>query len=245
MSNVLIIGATSAIAQSTARQFASQGNALFLVARDEQKLQIVVEDLRTRGASAVSTAQLDVSDFHRHQEIVDAAVGGLENIDIALIAHGTLPDQKLCEQSLDELRREMDINAISTMSLLSILANLFEKKGSGCIAVITSVAGDRGRQSNYVYGTAKATVTTFLQGLRNRLAPSGVSVVTIKPGFIDTPMTEEFPKGLLWTSPDKAAKSIYKAITKRKHVVYVPFYWRYIMLLIRAIPESVFKKMGL
>jgi len=245
MSNVLIIGATSAIGQAAARLFANAGDGLFLVARDEQKLQTVADDLRVRGASAVQTTLLDVLEFNRHQEIIDAAIDALNDIDIALIAHGTLPNQKRCEQAFDELRQEIEINALSTMSLLSTLANYFERRQRGSIAVISSVAGDRGRQSNYVYGTAKSAISTYLQGLRNRLASHGVSVVTIKPGFVDTPMTADFPKGLLWSSPDRVAAGIYKAIAKRKDVVYVPFYWRYVMLVLRAVPESIFKRMRL
>jgi short-subunit dehydrogenase len=245
MRKVLIIGATSAIAQATARLYAGAGDELFIVARDETKLLAVAEDLRVRGASAVHTTVLDVLEFERHQEVITAATQALNTIDIALIAHGTLPDQKKCEQSLQYLLKEMETNALSTISLLTILADMFEQRASGTIAVISSVAGDRGRQSNYVYGAAKAAVTIFMQGLRNRLAPAGVNVVTIKPGFVDTPMTEDFTKGLLWTSPHKVALCIHKAIAKRKDLVYVPFFWRPIMFLVRAIPEKIFKRMRL
>ena len=111
--------------------------------------------------------------------------------------------------------------------------------------VISSVAGDRGRQSNYVYGSAKAAVTTFLQGLRNRLHPAGVQVLTVKPGFVDTPMTSAFPKGPLWASPEQIARGIHRAIQKRKDVVYLPGFWRLIMRVIREIPEAVFKRLSL
>jgi decaprenylphospho-beta-D-erythro-pentofuranosid-2-ulose 2-reductase len=116
---------------------------------------------------------------------------------------------------------------------------------TGTIAVISSVAGDRGRKSNYVYGSAKGGLTIFLQGLRNALSGSGVHVLTIKPGFVDTPMTNDFTKGLLWAKPEKVAKDIKRAIDKKKNIIYTPWFWRWIMLIIRLIPESVFKKMNL
>jgi decaprenylphospho-beta-D-erythro-pentofuranosid-2-ulose 2-reductase len=162
-----------------------------------------------------------------------------------LIAHGTLPDQQACEASYDVTRREMEVNALSVISMLTYLANHFEKQGHGSLAIISSVAGDRGRQSNYVYGSAKAAVTVFLGGLRNRLHGAGVHVLTIKPGFVDTPMTSEFPKGPLWASPEKVAKGIHKAILKRRDVVYLPGFWRMVMRIIREIPEPVFKRLKL
>ena len=163
-----------------------------------------------------------------------------------LIAHGTLSDQADCEKSVDALRSEFDINALSTMALLTTLANTFEARKSGTLAVISSVAGDRGRQSNYVYGSAKAAVSTFLSGLRQRLAKSNVDVLTIKPGFVDTPMTANIAnKGALWAKPDQIAAGIVRAIDKRRSVVYVPWFWRGIMLIIRHIPESIFKKLKL
>jgi len=141
--------------------------------------------------------------------------------------------------------QELQTNCLSVLSLLTRLANQLEQQGHGCLAVISSVAGDRGRQSNYIYGTAKGALTIFLQGLRNRLGKTGVQVLTIKPGFVDSPMTRDFNKGLLWVKPAKIAEGILKAIDKRKEVVYLPFFWRYIMLIIRLIPEKVFKRLSL
>jgi short-subunit dehydrogenase len=131
------------------------------------------------------------------------------------------------------------------IALATVLANRFEAQRSGSIAVISSVAGDRGRQSNYVYGAAKGAVTLLLQGLRNRLSKSGVQVLTIKPGFVDTPMTAEFKKGALWAKPDDIAHGIVSAIDRRRDVVYLPGFWRLIMLIIRHIPEPIFKRMSL
>jgi len=129
--------------------------------------------------------------------------------------------------------------------LLTPIANRFERQGFGCIAVISSVAGDRGRQSNYIYGTAKGALTIFLQGLRNRLHKSGVHVLTIKPGFVDTPMTSEFKKGLLGVGPESIAKGSHRAIARKKNVVYLPWFWRGVMALIKAVPERIFCRLAL
>jgi decaprenylphospho-beta-D-erythro-pentofuranosid-2-ulose 2-reductase len=246
MKKILIIGATSAIAEATARLFAARGDALFLVARNADHLRVVAADLNVRGAMRAETATLDVTDFDALQTVLDTAERQLGGIDVVLIAHGTLSDQAQCQKSVDALRREFDINAVSTMALLTILANRLEAQGQGTLAVISSVAGDRGRQSNYVYGSAKAAVTTFLGGLRQRLAKANVNVLTIKPGFVDSPMTAGIAdKGALWARPDRIAAGIVRAIDRGRNIVYLPWFWRWIMLLIRHIPEPVFKKLKL
>ncbi len=245
MRRVLIIGATSAIAQATARLLAADGDALFLAARDRERLQSVADDLRVRYQVQTETSVLDVTDYTAHEGLVDQVTTTLGGLDTVLIAHGTLPDQKACQLSSGETRREIEVNALSVISLLTPLANHFEQQGHGTLAVISSVAGDRGRQSNYVYGCAKAAVTVFLGGLRNRLHSAGVQVLTIKPGFVDTPMTREFRKGALWASPEKIAEGIHRAIVKRKDVVYLPGFWRLVMRMIREIPEPVFKRLNL
>jgi decaprenylphospho-beta-D-erythro-pentofuranosid-2-ulose 2-reductase len=246
MRKILIIGATSAIAEAAARIFAARGDALFLVARNADRLQTIKADLDVRGAVRTATATLDVADFSAHQAIIDQAERELGGLDTVLIAHGTLSDQGECEKSVDALRREFDVNALSTMALLTTLANTFEARKAGTLAVISSVAGDRGRQSNYVYGSAKAAVSTFLSGLRQRLAKSDVNVLTIKPGFVDTPMTAAIAnKGALWAKPDQIAAGIVYAIDKRRNIVYLPWFWQPIMLVIKHIPEFVFKKIKL
>jgi hypothetical protein len=239
----LIIGATSAIAEATARHFARDGDRLFLVARNPDRLSAVAADLKSRGASQVESFVMDANDTNQHEALMaqaDAALGGLDTV---LIAHGTLSDQKACEASYGATLTELQTNCLSVISLLTHVANLFEKQHKGTIAVISSVAGDRGRQSNYVYGTAKAAVTTFLQGLRGRLHRSGVNVITIKPGFVDTPMTAEFKKGPLWASPEQIGKGIYRAMARRKETVYLPAFWIIIMTIIRVIPEGIFKRL--
>jgi decaprenylphospho-beta-D-erythro-pentofuranosid-2-ulose 2-reductase len=245
MKKVLIIGATSAIAEATARLFARRGDRLFLVARNRERLQTLARDLTVRGAESASFETLDVNDLDRHQGVIDAAIDAMGGMDIALIAHGTLPDQKACENDVSLTIKELNTNAVSTLSLLTLLANRFEQAGHGCIACISSVAGDRGRQSNYVYGAAKGAVSVFMQGLRNRLATSGVHVLTIKPGFVDTPMTTAFKKSPLWSNPQRVARSICSAIDKGRDVIYVPWFWFPLMLVIRAIPERLFKRLSL
>lgn len=245
MKRVLILGATSAIAEHTARRFAKRGDRLMLVARDKQKLATLDEDLTIRGAEKVISHAADLNDTHQHAALLEQARTALDGLDIVLVAYGTLGEQAACEQDFETALRELHTNCLSVLSLLTLLANDFEQQQSGTIAVISSVAGDRGRQSNYVYGTAKGALTIFLQGLRNRLSKANVQVLTIKPGFVDTPMTREFKKGLLWVKPASVARSIVRAIDKRKDVIYTPFFWRYIMLIIKLIPEKIFKKMSL
>ncbi len=245
MRRVLIVGATSAIAEATARLFAMDSARLFLAARDAQRLAAIADDLKLRGATQVETAPFEATDFSSHRGLVEEAFARLGGLDTVLIAHGTLPDQKACQDSFYETHRQIEVNALSAISLLTELANRFEAQKGGTLAVISSVAGDRGRQSNYVYGTAKAAVSTFLQGLRNRLAPFGVHVLTVKPGFVDTPMTRDFPKGALWATPERVARKIYRAIERKSNVIYVPGFWRPVMQAIRAIPERFFVRLRL
>ena len=245
MKRILIIGATSAIAEHCARIWAARGDALHLVARNEQHVQVIASDLKVRGASEVTTYVTDLNNMDKHEELLDVADAALGGVDIVLITHGTLSNQKSCELSVKETLAEIQTNALSTISLLTLIANKFEAKQSGTICVISSVAGDRGRASNYVYGTAKAMVTAFTSGLRQRLQKSNVSVVTIKPGFVDTPMTAEFKKGLLWVKPISVAESIVRAIDGKKTEVYVPQFWYVIMLIIKILPTKIFKRLDL
>src|SRR5947207_6531591 len=209
---ILIVGASSAIAHETAKRFAKDGAEFFLVARSPEKLEDTGNDLKVRGAKRIETFLLDVTDLDRHQEMIETAISTLDGLDMVLIAHGTLGDQQKCQRSVVETMKEFTTNCTSVISLLTILAGYFEQQKRGCIAVVSSVAGDRGRQSNYVYGAAKGGVSVFLQGLRNRLAKSGVAVVTIKPGFVDTPMTAHLPKNFLFVQPATIASGIVKAI---------------------------------
>jgi decaprenylphospho-beta-D-erythro-pentofuranosid-2-ulose 2-reductase len=245
MKNILIIGATSAIATASARLWAIQGATFFLVGRTPDKLSQVAADLTARGAT-VHTHVLDLNHFDQHKAMLDTCYAALGQVDIALIAHGTLPDQKACELDAQLAVQEFNNNGLSVIALLTDLANRMEAQKSGCIAVISSVAGDRGRPSNYLYGAAKGAVTDFCSGLRGRLFKSGVQVLTIKPGFVDTPMTQglALPK-LLLVTPDKVAQDIVKAVEKRRDTLYTPWFWCFIMLIIIHIPGFIFKRLGL
>lgn len=245
MKKVLIIGASSAIAGAVARVYAEQGDALHLVARHAGRLKAMAEDLRVRGAAEVTTSELDVRDADAYARVVDEAASALKKVDIALIAHGTLPNQIQCESDLATAMAEFQVNGTSVIALATLLAARMEAQGSGTLAVISSVAGDRGRQSNYLYGSAKAAVSAFLSGLGQRLAKKGIAVITIKPGFVDTPMTAAFRKGPLWSTPGRVAKDITRGIDRRSAVVYTPGFWRLIMFVIRAIPETIFRKASL
>jgi len=238
---VLVVGATSAIAQAVARTYARRGARLVLVGRDASKLEAVRADLVARGAAQADVKVADLSRVEGHPDLVDAADAALGGIDVALVAHGVLPDQARSQASFEDARRTIDVNFTSAASLAHELANRFEKARHGTIAVIGSVAGDRGRQSNYVYGAAKGALAIYLQGLRHRLHGTGVKVLTIKPGFVDTPMTAAFPKGPLWASPEKVARGIVRAIDRgTSGEIYVPGFWRVIMAIIRAVPERLF-----
>lgn len=245
MRKVLVVGATSAIAEATARLLAQRGDALFLTARRADALAAIAADLQVRGAAKVGTAVLDANDLGSHERVLDEAEGLMGGLDTVLVAHGTLSNQKECERSAVLTAREIGNNGVSVVTLLTIIANRFEQQRAGTIVVISSVAGDRGRQSNYVYGSAKALVTAFLSGLRQRLHKSGVVVITIQPGFVDTPMTAGFRKGFLWAKPQQVALGIVRAIDRPASVVYLPGFWRLIMLIIRSIPEGIFRRLSL
>ena len=245
MKKILIVGATSAIAEAVARLFAGRGDALYLVGRRAEALDAIATDLRLRGATRVGISVQDANVLDVHTSLLDTATAELGGLDMALIAHGSLPDQRACEQSVELTLSELQTNALSQISLCTLLAHRFEAQGRGTLAVISSVAGDRGRQSNYVYGAAKAALSAFLSGLGQRLATRGVAVVNIKPGFVDTPMTAAFKKGPLWASPATVAKSIMLGMDRGTPVVYAPWFWWWIMQIIRNIPERLFRRLSL
>lgn len=244
----LLIGATSAIAEQVAREVIQKGNSIYCVARNEEKLNSIVADLRVRAndSQKIGSFVSDLTDFESHSKIIVEAERFLDGIDAVLIAHGSLPNQLECEKEHDKAMQEINLNGLSVISLLTHLGNYFEARSKGVIAVISSVAGDRGRQSNYVYGASKGMISIFMQGLRNRLYHKNVAVITIKPGFVDTPMTSSFEKkGLLWAKPNTVATGIIKAMLKGKNEVYLPKFWFLIMFIIKSIPESIFKRLKL
>ena len=245
MKKVLVLGATSAIAQSTVRLLAARGASLYLVGRNPERLAAVAADARTRGAVQVEHEAMDLDALAGHEALVERAVAALGALDGVLLAHGILGDQEAAQRSYAEAEKVLRTNFLSAVSLLTPLANRFEAQRSGTLVVISSVAGDRGRQSNYIYGASKGALSVFLQGLRNRLARAGVAVVTVKPGFVDTPMTAAMKKNPLFASPERVARGILGAVEAGRDEVYLPGFWAPIMLGIRSIPERVFKRLKL
>ncbi|MCW8336199.1 SDR family oxidoreductase [Vibrio paucivorans] len=245
MKNIMIIGATSAMAKEVAKLYAIEGANLYLIARDSEKLTRMQDDLIVRGAQSVQVNIFDAENFDSHQALIEEGFQTLGSVDALLIAHGSLPDQERCQEDSLKAIEEININGISVISLLTHAANIMEKKKSGSITVITSVAGDRGRQSNYVYGSAKGMVSIFLQGLSQRLNKSSVHVLDIKPGFVDTPMTSKFEKGVLWADPIAVAKIIKRRIESNSNFSYAPGFWLLIMTIIKSVPRVIFNKISL
>ncbi len=243
---IVIFGATSAVAQALAVTHAKAGDSLLLVARDEARLEIMADDLRVRGAENVKCISADLSQVEHHAGLMADMAGHYSDIGKYYFFYAIMTDQAACEASWDKTYEVLNTNFLSVASLLTLIGNKIEQEGNRSVIVVSSVAGDRGRQSNYVYGTSKGALNLFLQGLRNRLAKSNCSVVTVKPGFIDTPMTEAIEKGgPLWASPERVANDIYKAAVKKRDEIYSPWFWRYIMLVIKFIPERIFKRLSL
>jgi decaprenylphospho-beta-D-erythro-pentofuranosid-2-ulose 2-reductase len=242
---ILVLGATSAIAQAWMRLMAAEGASFFLVARNAIHLDSVAKDVATRGATAVYVETADLDDISGHVALLERAAAALGTLECAFIAHGVLGDQAAGERDFAVAAASLQTNFLSTVSLVTWLANYFAALYRGRLVVISSVAGDRGRKSNYIYGAAKAGLNAFLDGVRNRLDREGVQVLTVRPGFVATPMTAHLPQGPLFVTPDHVARDILHAIEHRRDVLYTPWFWRWIMALIRVIPEWKFKKMDL
>ena len=239
---ILVLGATSGIAEATCRVWASEGATLFLVARNAEKLAAVAADLRIRGAKSVDTAVADLDDTSKHAELLSHAINSLTGLDVAFLAHGILGDQPQAEQDFGHAEQILHTNFTAPVSLLTWLANFCVQRHSGVLAVISSVAGDRGRKSNYVYGSSKAGLSAFLGGLRNRVDREGVTVLTIKPGPVKTAMTAAMAGSEKFADVNAVAKSIAAAVGAKKDTLYVPIKWQPIMFVLRHIPEAVFKK---
>jgi decaprenylphospho-beta-D-erythro-pentofuranosid-2-ulose 2-reductase len=243
---VMVLGAASAIAVQTNRLLATEGCDFYLAGRPEEKLAVIADDLLARGAASAKWQSLDFSQSGNSQDLAERAVAAMGGVDLVLAAYGTLGDQAKGERDGSLARKELDTNFSSVVEHLTPLAAHMERQGSGCLAVVSSVAGDRGRASNYIYGAAKGGLSIFLEGLRFRLSPKGVRVLTIKPGFVDTPMTAHIDKsGPLWAGPDKVAQDIVKAIQAGKEEIYTPWFWRWIMLIIRLLPGFVMKRLSI
>lgn len=245
---ILVLGATSGIAEATIRLWASRGEHLFLVGRSPEKLAAVAADARVRGAGYIDTAVADLDQTAQHPELLAHAINSLGGLDVAYLAMGLLGDQGRAERSFAEATQILHTNFVAPASLLTWLASYCAQRHAGTLAVLSSVAGERGRKSNYVYGSSKAGLTAFVDGLRNRVDREGVRVLTIKPGPVKTAMTEGMKGQSRFADVNKVAATIVKAIDKGPKgpdVLYVPGIWRVIMTAIRLIPESRFKKMNL
>jgi decaprenylphospho-beta-D-erythro-pentofuranosid-2-ulose 2-reductase len=241
---VLILGATSAIARATAAAFAARGNALYLASRDEEELRRIAADLRLRYGVEVRYGLFDAEAVETHEMFLLSVIATMPNLSGVVLAFGYLGDQQAA-RDFEVGAKVIASNFTGAASILSLCANYFEPLKRGFIIGISSVAGDRGRQSNYVYGAAKGALSLYLQGLRNRLYASGVRVITIKPGFVDTAMTYGLPGLFLVASPQAIGERIVATLSKSADVVYLPWFWRYIMLIIKHIPEPIFKRMKL
>ncbi len=246
MKRVLIVGATSAIASACARHWAEEKAQLFLVGRNAERLRQICDDLRARGATSVTLHILDLDRIEEHAAMLKACENAMNGLDIVLVAHGSLSEQAACEKDPALAMREFHTNAVSVIALTTAISEAMRVAGNGTIAVISSVAGDRGRASNYVYGAAKAAVSAFCEGLAARMQRHGVHVLTIKPGFVSTPMTAHLKlPALLTATPARVARDIVAAIGRRAFVVYTPWYWRYIMCIVRAMPGFILRRMSI
>ncbi|WP_304192037.1 SDR family NAD(P)-dependent oxidoreductase [Phenylobacterium aquaticum] len=239
---VIILGGLSAVAVATARLYAAQGATLAIAARREDELELLAADLRVRGAAAVTPFALDLATADPGADLSRMAAG-LGGCDLILIAYGALTDQARGETDLGYAAEQLTTNFTSAAGWALAAANLLEAQGQGALVVLGSVAGDRGRRSNFIYGAAKAGLGVLVQGLAHRLAPTGARAVLIKPGFIDTPMTAHLAKGgPLWAKPEAIAQVIAKAATAGGPIVYAPSFWRLILLAIRLAPAGLFHR---
>jgi short-subunit dehydrogenase len=240
---VAVFGATSAIAEACARRFALVGDRLFLAARRADALEGMAHDLKVRGAGSVATWAGDLADPAAHPALLEELRRALGGVDVALLAWGTLTDQARAEAEPAYAARELAGNFTAPAALLLGLLPLVPAEAGAVIACISSVAGERGRRSNFVYGAAKGGLQRFLEGLRHRLHPQGIAVLDIRPGFVRTPMTAHLPQeGPLWATPEQVAADILRAIERRRAVVYTPWFWRWIMLVVRALPRPLFHR---
>jgi len=240
---VLILGATSAIARAAAASLARRGHALFLAGRDSSELKRMAADLRIRHGVEVETGRFDAEDFDSHGEFLAGAVDRFGRLGGVVLAFGYLGDNARAREDFAEAARIIGINFTGAVSVLNHCAEYFEGRRGGFVVAVSSVAGDVGRQSNYFYGAAKAGLNAYLQGLRNRLHPAGVRVVTVKPGFVDTPMTYGMERMFLVASPGRVGEAIARAAVRGGEVIYAPWFWRFIMLALRLTPERARKRL--
>ena len=242
---VIILGATSAIAETTARLYATEGAELLLVARNVGRLAAIAADLRLRGAARVETAARDLAEARDAAAVFAGFVQALGGVDHVLLAYGILGDQKASERDPTVAQDTLDINFTSAASWVLAAADVLEGQRRGSLVVLGSVAGDRGRRANFVYGAAKAGLATLVEGVAHHFANTEPRAVVVKPGPVITPMTEGFAdrKGLMWATPETVAAIVRRAAERGGPVVYAPWFWRWIMLIIRCLPARVFNQL--
>ncbi len=243
---VIILGATSAIAACTARLYAKEGASLLLVGRDENRLSQMAADLKARGAERVEIA---INDLASETDVVarlSAFVDQLGGVDHVLLAYGILGDQSAAERDLASAEEILRVNFNSAAAWSLAAASVLEQQGRGSLVVIGSVAGDRGRRANFIYGAAKAGLETLIEGIAHRFADKGPRAVLIKPGPTITPMTDGMNrKGLLWATPETIAAITHARAYRGSSIAYAPGFWRYIMLIIRNLPGAIFNRMDI
>ncbi len=240
----LILGASSAIARAFAREAAARGSALILAGRDQDDLARTAADIRVSTGREVTCVVFDATDFASHGALA-ARVAALPGVVNVALLFGIMPDQAEMDADPSLALACIDTGFTGAVSILHLLAPDLARRGEGVVIGFGSVAGDRGRLKNYVYGAAKAGLHTYLAGLRNRLGRSGVHVMTVKPGFVDTAMTFGLPGLFLVAQPAAVARACLDAVAKRRDVIYVPWFWWGIMTIIRAVPELVFKRLSI
>lgn len=240
---VVVFGATSAIAEQTARQLAAEGARLFLVARDPEWLASIRDDLGQRGAKVAGTATADLDEVAPHRGLLQAARAALGGIELVLVAHGVLAESEACERDAALLERILRTNFVGAAALCQAAALDLAAHGGGVLIALSSVAGDRVRPANYAYGAAKGGLSMFLSGLDARFHAHGVRVVTVKLGRVDTPMTAHLPPSRISVDPRVVARAILRASAGRRPVVYTPWFWRGIMLVIRALPRAIIRRL--
>lgn len=246
--NVALLGAGSAIGRALSRRLARDGCGVLVAGRDLPEMERTASDLAIRFGVRAAALKFDALEFGAHEAFVEACFAAFsEGLDGVVLCHGVMPDQKEAEKDPELARTMIGTNFMSAVSLLERFARRFEEKKAGFLCGVSSVAGDRGRQSNYLYGSTKAALTAYLSGLRNRLHASGVNVLTVKPGFVDTAMTWGLvkPGSPIVASPEKVADDIVRALEERCPVLYTPWFWRWILLAVRALPERLFIRMKL
>ncbi|MGC6417392.1 MAG: SDR family oxidoreductase [Bradymonadia bacterium] len=242
---VLILGATSPIAFQVAHRYAEEGHCIVLTARDQLEAEQLAHDVAIRHTVPTAGVRFDATDFENHETLVESVEHKFGPIEAVFVAFGEMGEQQTSQADFSQARQVIDINYTGAASICEAIAARMERRERGAIIGVTSVAGDRGRQSNYVYGSAKGAFTLYLQGLRNRLSKCGVQVLTIRLGFVDTRMTFGMKTGIPIAAPETISRAILKHQQSGSDDVYLPRFWGLIMLIIRNIPERVFKRLSL